>query len=37
MALKVYIGARYTPKFEGEWKANKEYAALSVVYYNNKS
>lgn len=37
MALKVYIGARYTPKFEGEWKANKEYAALSVVYTNNKS
>ncbi len=37
MALKVYIGARYTPKFEGEWKANKEYAALSVVYSNNKS
>lgn len=37
MALKVYIGARYTPKFEGVWKANKEYAALSVVYYNNKS
>lgn len=37
MALKVYVGARYTPKFEGEWKANKEYAALSVVYYNNKS
>lgn len=37
MALKVYIGARYTPKFEGEWKANKEYAALSVIYSNNKS
>lgn len=37
MALKQYIGARYTPKFEGLWNASKEYSALSVVYANNKS
>lgn len=37
MALKVYIGARYTPKFEGAWSNSKAYSALSVVYRNNKS
>lgn len=37
MALKVYIGARYAPKFMGEWDKNSEYAALSVVYTNEQS
>lgn len=37
MALKKYIGARYTPKFMGAWDAQTVYAALSVVYANNQS
>lgn len=37
MALKTYIGARYTPKFMGEWDKNSEYSALSVVYTNEQS
>lgn len=37
MALKTYIGARYAPKFMGEWDKNSEYAALSVVYTNEQS
>lgn len=37
MALKKYIGARYTPKFIGAWDAQTVYAALSVVYANEQS
>lgn len=37
MALKKYIGARYTPKFMGAWDEQTVYAALSVVYANNQS
>ena len=37
MALKKYIGARYTPKFMGAWDAQTTYAALSVVYANEQS
>lgn len=37
MALKKYIGARYTPKFMGAWDSQTVYAALSVVYANNQS
>lgn len=37
MALKKYIGARYTPKFMGAWDAQTVYAALSVVYANEQS
>lgn len=37
MALKTFIGARYTPKFMGAWNKSSQYAALSVVYTNNTS
>ena len=37
MAIKKYIGARYTPKFMGDWDKSSEYAALSVVYTNEQS
>lgn len=37
MAIKKYIGARYTPKFMGAWDKSSEYAALSVVYANDQS
>jgi hypothetical protein len=37
MAIKKYIGARYAPKFMGAWDKSSEYAALSVVYTNDKS
>ena len=37
MALKVYIGARYAPKFSGAWNKGNEYSALEVVYANNQS
>lgn len=37
MAIKKYIGARYTPKFVGAWDKTSEYAALSVVYTNDQS
>lgn len=37
MALKTYIGARYAPKFTGEWNKNTAYEPLSVVYWNNNS
>ena len=37
MALKKYIGARYAPKFMGAWDKESQYAALSVVYYNDQS
>ena len=37
MAIKKYIGARYTPKFMGAWDKSNEYAALSVVYANEQS
>lgn len=37
MALKKYIGARYTPNFAGEWNSANQYGALSVVYTDNRS
>lgn len=37
MAIKKYIGARYAPKFMGAWDKSSEYAAMSVVYTNDKS
>lgn len=37
MAIKKYIGARYAPKFMGAWDKTNEYAALSVVYANERS
>ena len=37
MALKTYIGARYAPQFMGAWDKGSEYAALSVVYTNDRS
>lgn len=37
MAIKKYIGARYTPKFMGAWDKSSEYAAMSVVYTNEQS
>lgn len=37
MAIKKYIGARYTPKFMGAWDKSSEYASLSVVYTNEQS
>ena len=37
MAIKKYIGARYSPKFMGAWDKSSEYAALSVVYANEQS
>lgn len=37
MALKKFIGARYAPEFAGAWSNSKQYAALSVVYSDNRS
>lgn len=37
MALKKFIGARYAPEFAGAWSNAKQYAALSVVYADNRS
>lgn len=37
MALKKFIGARYAPEFAGAWSETKQYAALSVVYADNRS
>lgn len=37
MALKKFIGARYAPEFAGAWSNTKQYAALSVVYTDNRS
>ena len=37
MALKKFIGARYAPEFAGAWSNAKQYAALSVVYSDNRS
>lgn len=37
MALKKFIGARYAPEFAGAWSDTKQYAALSVVYADNRS
>lgn len=37
MALKKFIGARYAPEFAGAWSNSKQYAALSVVYADNRS
>lgn len=34
MSLKTYIGARYTPKYIGEWNKQTEYGPLSVVSVN---
>ena len=33
----VYIGARYMPKFDGDWSAIKSYEALTIVNYGNNS
>lgn len=32
-----YIGARYVPKFDGEWNSQKTYEALTIVTYGNGS
>lgn len=37
MALKKFIGARYAPEFAGAWSNSKQYAALNVVYADNRS
>lgn len=45
MAVRQYVGARYTPKFyqnsqnplSSEWEGNKAYEALTIVTYNNSS
>lgn len=37
MAVRQYIGARYVPKFDGEWSASKIYEPLTVVGYQNGS
>lgn len=35
--MRQYIGARYVPKFEGDWVNNKTYEALTVVSYMGDS
>lgn len=37
MATRQYIGARYVPKIDGEWNAQKSYEGLTVVTYNGAS
>lgn len=37
MAVRQYIGARYVPKFDGEWNSQKVYEPLTIVEYNNSS
>lgn len=37
MALKKYVGARYAPQFMGAWNQATQYAALSVVYTDQRS
>lgn len=37
MALKKFIGARYAPQFMGAWNQATQYAALSVVYTDQRS
>lgn len=33
--MRQYIGARYVPKFDGDWDNTKAYEALIIVSYNN--
>ncbi len=35
MLNNMYIGARYIPKYEGEWSNTRSYEGLSVVKYQN--
>lgn len=35
--MRQYIGARYVPKFEGDWANDRTYEALCVVNYNGDS
>lgn len=35
MGTRQYIGARYVPKFDGEWNSEKVYEPLTIVEYNN--
>ena len=37
MANNVYIGARYVPKFDGDYDATKVYEPLTIVMYNGSS
>lgn len=37
MSVRQYIGARYVPKFVGQWDANTSYESLSIVLYGNSS
>lgn len=37
MATRQYIGARYVPKFVGEWDNTTAYEPLSIVLHNNAS
>ena len=37
MATNIYIGARYVPKFDGDWDSTKVYEPLTVVNYNGGS
>ena len=37
MAIRQYVGARYVPKFDGDWDENKVYEPLTIVNYNNGS
>ena len=31
--VKQYIGARYVPKFDGDYNSEKEYEPLTIVTY----
>lgn len=35
--MRQYIGARYVPKFDGDWDNTKPYEAMVVVSYNGNS
>lgn len=35
--MRQYIGARYVPKFDGDWVNNKTYEALTIVNYMGDS
>ena len=37
MAVRQYIGARYVPKFGGEWDINEPYEPLTIVTHLNNS
>lgn len=37
MATRQYIGARYVPKFDGDWDITKEYEPLVIVSYQGNS